>query len=47
MEAMKKTVTLNMTRKINLFLFAVLCSVTLHSQNNNKESIVYLNGGGY
>lgn len=44
---MKKIVTLNMTRKIYLFLFAVLCSVTLHAQNCNKESIVYLNGGGY
>ena len=35
-----------MTRKILFILFAVLCSVTLHGQNN-KESIVYLNGGRY
>lgn len=35
-----------MTRKIFVILFAVLCSATLHGQNK-KESIAYMNGGGY
>ena len=33
-------------KRIIVLLFVVLCSVTLHAQNN-KESIAYLNGGGY
>lgn len=37
---------LNMKREIIAFLFALLCSVTIHAQSSN-ESIVYLNGGGY
>ena len=35
-----------MKREIIAFLFALLCSVTIHAQSSN-ESIVYLNGGGY
>ena len=35
-----------MKREVIVFLFTVLCSVTLHAQNN-KDSIVCLNGGGY
>ena len=36
----------NMTRKIIIIPFIVICSVTLHARNN-KEAIVYLNESGY